>query len=163
MCCTFAQGNGSHRKIFYMATRQLTDNPSYPVLLGQCIDAYNAFNDEARQVKRPDLGGEVLLWTGFAVGYLEDTVDISRNVYSRVMNALYEMGCVHQVQKGTGVVQPTELVLVGPPTVEVFEYFKERANINRMYGLKIQDRRLNNLENRVKELENEVRRLQNED
>jgi len=82
--------------------------------------------------------------------------------YSRVVDMLVEMGCIHQLKRGAGKA-PSEWVLIGAPTYESFAYVKgeqlkrthkqkrpEEQRISDLIGM------INTLSHRIEKLEREV-------
>jgi hypothetical protein len=124
----------------------VTDEIKQPKLLGYCTALYDRFLTE-HTVEEVD-GEELQVWRG-KITVTARNVGIPDGVYKRVMDQLHNLYCIEQIERGYRGNYPTTVVLLRPPTAEVWEDEVADRGLTRRDGAAILSRRLSDLERRL--------------
>jgi len=86
-----------------------------PALFQQAHRLYAAMHEAATM----DEETGKLVWEGHLTKFLQEKVGLAVPQYSRVRASLVNMGCIANLQRGTGRT-PARWLLAGEPTMEIF-------------------------------------------
>jgi hypothetical protein len=115
-----------------------------PKLYIHCDNVYRAMVKTARL---PESDGSIV-WEGHLTKFMEEQLGYSVSRYSRIVKTLTEMGCIEQKRRGSGRNNPSEWFLIGEPTLEAFEYYKQREG-KKAYKVDVVKQHINDLKHTV--------------
>jgi pyruvate/oxaloacetate carboxyltransferase len=121
-----------------------------PKLYIQCKRAYKALKKEAKHLTID--GEDYLVFTGYITTYLEKEANTPASNYGRVMDALKDMNCVTQHVRGAGINKPSQWILHGDITPEVFSEYKKRLG-KTLYKMDIKEITIRDMQSKLVEIQ----------
>jgi len=118
-----------------------------PKLLSYCSILYARFLSES--ITESVEGLEVRVWRG-KLTKTATAVGIPDGVYKRVVDQLITLKCIDQLQQGRRGSNPTTIILLRPPTADVWDDEIRARDLTRSLTPAILSRRLDDLERQLK-------------